>query len=125
MNPSNSAGRFARLARIIGAQVVVTAVIAAALFVLRGSTAGWSAALGGAIAFVPAILYATRMVAVRGSDPRHLLRAQYRAEVFKTAGTLALFAATFLWFRGVSAPWLFLTYVAALLVYFAALLIDR
>ena len=118
-------GRYRRLARIIGAQMAVSLVIALLLFVFKGSGAAVSAAVGGAIAFIPAILYAGRMVAVDGTDPKRLLRAQYRAESFKTAGTLALFAATFILFKGVSASWLFLTYVAALLVYWAALLIDR
>jgi ATP synthase protein I len=117
--------RFSRLAKIIGAQVVVSLVIAATLYAVKGRTAALSAAIGGAIAFIPAILYAARMVAVAGTTPRHLLRAQYGAEAYKTAGTLALFAVTFMLYRNVSAPWLFLTYVAALLVYWAALLIDR
>ena len=118
-------GRFARLARIIGAQVLVSLVIAATLYAVKGRTAALSAAIGGAIAFIPAILYAARMVAVVGSDPKRLLRAQYGAEAYTTAGTLGLFALTFVLYRDVSAPWLFLTYVAALLVYWAALLIDR
>lgn len=123
--PVFAKSRFARLARIIGAQVAVTLVIAAALYFVKGRAAAVSAAIGGAIAFLPAILYAARMVAVPGTDPRRLLRAQYSAEAYKTAGTLALFAATFVLYRNVSAPWLFLTYVAALLVYWVALLIDR
>ncbi|MGA2552093.1 MAG: ATP synthase subunit I [Burkholderiaceae bacterium] len=121
----SATGRFARVARIIGAQIAVSLVIAALLYGVKGRTAALSAVIGGAIAFIPAILYASRMVAVAGTDPRRLLRAQYRAEAYKTAGTLALFAATFILYRSVSAPWLFLTYVAALLIYWVALLIDR
>jgi len=105
--------------------MAVSLVIAVTLFAFKGKVAAVSAAMGGAIAFIPAILYAGRMVAVGGADPKRLLRAQYRAESFKTAGTLALFAGTFIFFKGVSASWLFLTYVAALLVYWVALLIDR
>ena len=116
--------RFARLARIVGAQVAVALAIAAALLQVKGGIAALSAVVGGAIAFVPAALYAGRMVVAPADDPRALLGAQYRAEAYKTVATLGLFAATFFFFRGVAALWLFVTYAATLMVYFVALLID-
>jgi len=118
-------GRFERLARIIGAQVGVSLVMAAILLVAKGKLAAESAALGGSIAFIPAILYAGRMLAVTGNDPKRLLRAQYRAESFKVVGTMALFGATFLWFKEVAVVWMFATYFVALLVYWVALLFDH
>ena len=121
--PDKARGR--RIARIIGLQVGISIVIAVLLLAFVGTIAALSAFVGGAIAFVPAALYAGRMVAVTGSDPKTLLRAQYLAEAFKTATTLILFGMTFVLFRQVVASWLFVTYVAALLMYLVALLIDH
>ena len=118
-------GRLRRLARIIGAQVGVSFLVAALLLVTRGKLAALSAVVGGAAAFIPAILYVRRMLAVSGTDPKRLLAAQFRAEAFKFVGTVVIFGCTFKWFKEVQAVWLFASYFAALLVYFAALLFDR
>jgi ATP synthase protein I len=99
--------------------------MAALVLVTQGTRAGLSAALGGSAAFIPAILYATRMLAVNSTDPKRMLAAMYRAEAFKIVGTAAIFGITFAFYRGVSVVWMFATYFAALLVYFAALLFDR
>lgn len=118
-------GRFERLARIIGAQVGVSLAIAALLLAARGRVSAGSAVIGGGAAFIPAVLYASRMLAVNGTDPNRLLAAQYRAEAFKILGTVIILGAAFRWFRGMDVLALFGTYFAALLVYWAALLFDR
>lgn len=109
--------------RILGAQMAVT--VAAALLVLAvsgESRAAWSALIGGAIGFSTAYVYARRMVATRGEEPRELVKAQYRAEFHKLALTMGLFAATFTLYKDIAALPLFLTYAATLMVYWAALL---
>jgi ATP synthase protein I len=99
--------------------------MAVLLLVTKGRLSAYSAAIGGAAAFIPAILYVGRMLAVSGNDPRKLLAAQYRAEAFKIVGTAVIFGATFIAFKGVVVGWMFGTYFLALLVYWAALLFDR
>lgn len=105
-------------------QVAVALGFAILLLVSKGWIDALSAAIGGAIAFIPAALYAGRMLTPEGNDPKRLLRAQYRAEGFKMAATLLLFGATFRWFKDVAVLWLFVTYCAALATYFAALVMD-
>ncbi len=105
-------------------QVAVALVSATVLLVSKGWIAAASAGIGGAIAFIPAIVYASRMLATASDDPRRLLLAQYRAEGFKVAATLILFGVTFRFFRDVAVLWMFATYCAALATYFAALLLD-
>ena len=124
-NPASFKAPRKRILRILGMQLGVTLAASMVLLVVVGPMAAISAAVGGAIALIPAALYASRMVMVASADPKDLLRAQYRAEAFKTAATLILFLLTFLLFREALAGWLFLTYVATLLVYWAALLTDK
>lgn len=107
--------------QVVIAQVLVTAAIALALYVWQGGATALSAALGGAIGFVPAWLYAWQMGSGSG-EPRDLLRAQYKAEFYKFAVTALMFALTFAWFREVAALYLFMTYLATLAVYWVALL---
>jgi len=109
--------------RILGAQMAVT--VAAILLVLAMGgepRAAWSALIGGGIGFSAAYVYARRMFAPRGSGPEALVKAQYRAEFYKLAFTVVLFAATFALYRDIAALPLFLTYAATLMVYWAALL---
>jgi ATP synthase protein I len=107
--------------RIVLLQVLVTVVLSVVLLFLHGAGAATSALLGGAIGFIPAFIYAWRMTAVKGADPKRLLHAQYRAEFYKFAVTAVMFALTFLTFSDVAALFLFLGYVATLLVYWVAL----
>jgi ATP synthase protein I len=105
-------------------QAAVALFFAVVLLVSKGWIEAASAALGGACAVIPALLYASRMLVTGGNDPKRLLRAQYGAEGLKMVATLILFGATFRWFKDVAVLWMFLTYCAALASYFAALLID-
>jgi ATP synthase protein I len=109
--------------RILGAQMAVT--VAAVLLVLAmggESRAVWSALIGGAIGFSAAYVYARWMLVPRGEGLRAVVRAQYRAEFYKLAFTIVMFAATFMFYRDIAALPLFLTYIATLMVYWAALL---
>jgi F0F1-type ATP synthase assembly protein I len=102
-------------------QLLVTVLISLALLVGKGGTAAASAFIGGAIGFVPAWLYTWKMVSAGSTAPQDLLRAQYKAEFYKFVATAVMFALTFCLFRAVSAPFLFLTYLATLAVYWVAL----
>ncbi|HWR87886.1 MAG TPA: ATP synthase subunit I [Acidiferrobacterales bacterium] len=107
--------------RVVALQVLVSIVLALILLLGSGGDAAIAALIGGAIGFVPASIYAWRMTAARVDDPKALLGAQYRAEFYKFAVTAVLFALTFLYFRDVAALFLFLGYLATLLVYWVAL----
>lgn len=107
--------------RVVALQLAVTVVIALAVLWAKGLTAAASALVGGAIGFIPAWLYALKMATGSSTDPRVLIRAQYRAEAYKFAATVVLFALTFVFFRDVSALFLFLAYLATLAVYWVAL----
>jgi ATP synthase protein I len=109
--------------RVISAQVLITAAAAVLLHFWQGPVVALSAGIGGAIGFVPAWLYAWKMGS-GGSDPRDLLRAQYKAEFYKFAATALMFALTFVLFREVAALYLFLTYFATLAVYWVALVMG-
>jgi ATP synthase protein I len=110
--------------RIVVLQLLVTTAVALVLWAWKGPVAAVSGLVGGAIGFVPAGLYVWRMQAVAGGDPRQLLKAQYRAEFYKFAATALLFALTFIFFRDVSALFLFLAYFATLAVYWVALVMS-
>lgn len=108
--------------RLVLMQLLVTVLIALLLVLLDGLTVAASAMIGGAIGFVPAWIYARTMTVKGGAEPQDLLRAHYKAEVYKFAVTAVMFALTFALFRGVSALFLFLTYFITLAVYWVALL---
>ncbi len=107
--------------RVVALQMLVSIALALILLLVIGPGAAVATLLGGAIGFIPAWIYAWRMTAVRGNDPKQLLSAQYSAEFYKFALTAVLFTLTFLLFRDVSALYLFLGYLATLLVYWVAL----
>ena len=113
-----------RIRRIIGLQAMVASAIALLLLTLFGTMVAVSALAGGAIAVIASSVYAWRMAVPQGSDPKVLLRAHYAAEFSRFGATVLLFAAVFLLFKGVSALPLFLTYAAALLVYWVALVLK-
>ena len=79
--------------RIVGAQTVVTLLLAVVAFWWRGAEGAWSALIGGGICVVGNASLAARMFRVpSGSDPRRLVRAFYAGEVLKIALTAGLFA---------------------------------
>ncbi len=111
------------LLSIVGLQVALALLVAVLFLVVDGPVAACSAALGGAIAVVPGAFYAWRLIRSRSACAKALLRVHYTAELGKLALTFVLFGATFAWARGVSAGPLFAAYIAALMVYWAALVI--
>ena len=84
----------------------------------------YSAFAGAAIGFIASSVYAGRILAAQGSDPKLLMRRHYVAEFSRFGVTVLLFAAVFLLFKGVTPLPLFLTYAATLAVYWVALILD-
>ena len=110
--------------RIIAVQVVLTGAISLPLMMFLGEKSGASAALGGSVGVFSALAYVARSTMVRGRTPRDWLQAQYAGERFKFLVTVILFSAVFALYRPLKVPEFFLTYIATLLAYFAALLMD-
>ena len=79
-----------------------------------------SALIGGAIGFIPALIYALKIGPV-GNAPEVLLKAHYFAEFLKIMATMVLFAITFVLFKEINVMAMFLTYIATLAVYWLAL----
>jgi ATP synthase protein I len=126
----------AQLGRIIGLQVAVTLVIAAACLALYGANVAVSAFLGGAIGFLGSLAYAWKIARSQtrntgstddggraAADPRALMRAHLVGEVQKLALTVILFVAVLVLYKGVATLPLLLTFIATLVVYWVALLI--
>jgi ATP synthase protein I len=81
--------------RIVGLQILATAIVSLAAWPLGGSAAAISALLGGAACFVPNGMFALRL-AIAGRRPRGSSAAAFFAGEFvkvgSTVGLLALIA---------------------------------
>lgn len=110
--------------RIVGLQVLVTALISLPLLATHGVLVAGSAFAGGAIGFTASWVYARRMTGSRGpaDDPRILLRNHFAAELLKLGLIVVLFAAVLVLFPKVATLPLLLTFMATLAVYWVALL---
>lgn len=113
------------LLSVLGLQLMVAGLVTLVSVLISGLTAAKSAAIGGAIAFIPGAFYAWRLIVSRSATPSRLLRAHFVAEAGKLALTFVLFAATFVWIKDVSAVPLFAAYIAVLLAYWLALILFR
>lgn len=111
-----------KIYRIIGLQVLVAVVISLLLLPIYGALVAASAFAGGAIGFTTSWVYARKMTAPAGSDPRLMLRAHVVAEVWKLGLIVILFAAVLTFFKEVATLPLLLTFIATLAVYWVALL---
>ena len=113
-----------KILRIVALQASITLLIVLGFLVFSDRVSAVSSALGGSIGFLTGLAYALRSSSPRGGTPRHWLQAQYAGERFKFVTTVILFSAAFALYRSLRLPEFFLTYIATLLVYFAALLMD-
>ncbi|HEX5126393.1 MAG TPA: ATP synthase subunit I [Rhodocyclaceae bacterium] len=108
--------------RVIKLQLLVTVAIAAVLGASRNLQHAFSALCGGGIAVFSAFVYARKMLTPGEVDPGKALKAQYRAELYKLAVTVVLFALVFSVFKNdIVASSLFLTYLATVIAYWFAL----
>ena len=108
--------------RIISVQVLVTVVIALIMLIIRGQADAASAFVGGAVGFLTSLIYAKKMFVPKGIEVKKIIRAHYSAEAYKLAFTILLFSFVFTQFKDVHALPLFVTYIATLAVYWAALI---
>ena len=111
------------IGKIIGVQVLVSAIATFVAFVVGGVIAAKSAALGGAIGVFPSAAYGLLLIKKPFGSPRELLQRQYLGEFSKLVLTLLMFAASFAWVKELSVLSLFATYILTLAVYWAALLL--
>ena len=109
---------------MIGLQLLVGSVVALLLGALYGTLiAAYSAFAGAAIGFIASLVYAGRM-ATASSDPKVLLRRHFVAEFSRFGVTVVLFTLVFVFFKGVLALPLFMTFASTLAVFWVALILD-
>lgn len=113
--------------RILTAQLVLSAAIAALFWGLDGSVAGYSALLGGLTCVIPNAFLALRL-AVPRRDPgaKALVRAAYIGEIGKLALTVLMFSMVFTLVRPLAVFPLFAGFIVGQLAVFSGLLMrDR
>lgn len=106
-------------------QIAVTGAGTVLAALVVGTLGAVSAAVGGAIGFLPAAIYAGILRLASGGPPERQLQASYAAETVKILSTLLLFALTFAAFREMKFWPLFLTYLGTLTAYWVALWFDQ
>jgi ATP synthase protein I len=111
------------IGKLIGLQVLVTAIAALVALVAGGVAAAQSAVLGGAIGVIPGAAYGFLLIKKPFGTPRSMLQRQYLGEFCKLVLTLLMFGASFVWIKELSVLSLFTTYMLTLAVYWAALLL--
>ena len=111
--------------KVLGMQVGVGAALAAAVWLVYGPVAGYSALLGSAACVAPNAFLALRLAAPR-RDPgaRALLRAAWVGEVGKLALTVLIFSFVFTLVRPLAAAAMFAGFVVTQLATFGGLLFD-
>lgn len=108
--------------KVLGVQLGVGTVLAAALWGFTGGVAGYSALVGVLTCVLPNLFLALRLALPR-RDPgaRALLRAAWLGEAGKLGLTVLMFSLAFLLLRPLSAWALFAGFIAAQLATFAGL----
>jgi F0F1-type ATP synthase assembly protein I len=113
-----------RIIRILVLQLGLTILISLVLFQFNGLLSATSSVAGGMISFLASLAYAVR-AQMGATDAQSRLRANFAAERMKFLVNGVGFAAAFILIKELRMPEFFLTYIATLLVYFAALAFDR
>jgi ATP synthase protein I len=109
--------------KLIGLQVLVTAVASLVALGVGGAGAAKSAAIGGSIGVIPSAAYGFLLIKKPFGSPRAVLQRQYLGEFCKLLLTLLMFGASFAWVKELSALPFFATYILTLAVYWASLLL--
>lgn len=112
---------------VLLAQLIVLLLAALVAWQALGSVAGYSALLGGLIAWLPNLYFAHKAFRFSGARAaREIVRSFYAGEAGKLILTFVLFALTFAGVKPLEAPVLFGAYLLTLLVsWFAPLLITK
>ena len=109
--------------RVLMWQFVIGTVLAAGLWGVYGSVAGYSALLGSLICVIPNAFLALRlMVPRRDPGATALIRAAWIGEIGKLALTVLFFTLVFTLVRPLSAAALFAGFIATQLVAFSGFL---
>jgi ATP synthase protein I len=117
--------RTAQIRGVIRLKVAITVVLAVALLVILGQKAAIASGLGGLVAILGSVLYATIAYSVKFAPPAEIMRRHFAAEMAKLCMTLAVFAGVFVLYRQVEWLWVFIGYLAAASAYWFGLLIHR
>ena len=107
--------------RVLMWQFVTGAVLAAAIWGVFGSVAGYSALIGSLVCAVPNAFLGLRIMAPR-RDPGALKRAAWAGEAGKIALTVLLFALVFTQVKPLNAAALFAGFIVTQLVVFSGFL---
>ena len=112
--------------QMLMAQLVVALLFSVLLLVWQGRIAGYSALLGGLIAWFPALYFAQKAFRYNGARAaREILRSFYAGEAGKFILTAALFALVFAGVEPLNAPTLFGAFILTQMVsWFSPLLIK-
>ncbi|MGQ7960201.1 F0F1 ATP synthase subunit I [Pseudomonas sp. SP16.1] len=112
---------------VLLAQLIVLLLAALVAWQALGSVAGYSALLGGVIAWLPNLYFAHKAFRFSGARAaKDIVRSFYAGEAGKLILTFVLFALTFAGVQPLEAPVLFGVYLLTLLVsWFAPLLITK
>lgn len=107
--------------RVLMWQFVIGAVLAAILWAVFGTVAGYSALLGSLTCVIPNGFLGLRIMAPR-RDPGALMKAAWIGEMGKLALTVLLFALVFTQVKPLSAAALFAGFIVTQLVVFSGFL---
>ncbi|MBO3275946.1 F0F1 ATP synthase subunit I [Pseudomonas schmalbachii] len=112
--------------RLLLVQLVVVLFAAAVLWLSRGTVAGYSALLGGLIAWLPNLYFAYKAFRYSGArSARLIVRSFYAGEAGKLILTAVLFALVFVGVKPIEALSLFGVYLLTLMVSWCAPLLMR
>ncbi len=109
------------IARVLMWQLLVGLGLAAVLWTLFGSVAGYSALLGSLVCVFPNAFLGLRLILPR-QDPRALQQAAWIGEMGKLALTVLLFVLVFTSVKPLNAAALFAGFIASQLAVFSGLL---
>jgi ATP synthase protein I len=112
---------------VLVAQLIVLLLAAVVGWQWRGNVAGYSALIGGLIAWLPNLYFAHKAFRFSGARAaREIVRSFYAGEAGKLILTFVLFALAFAGVKHMEAPMLFGAYLLTLMVsWFSPLLITK
>ncbi len=108
--------------KVVVLQFIFAFVFSALVALLAGSSQGWPAAYGGAVAVIASLIYALR-ASNNSDDADIVLKAHVRAEMAKIFITAVLFFIALLLFPSAAWLWLMMGFAVTTLAYWFALLI--